>query len=396
MEKKLNLLPKLILGIILGIAVGLLSKSLNFNILVRLMSTFSGIFGSFLKFVIPLIIIAFVAPGIADLGKNAGKMLGLTTILAYTSAVIAGFAAFFFGQMILPSIIQAGTLGETSNFDVSPYFSIDMGAVMGVMTALVLAFLLGIGSASIKSRNLIQVIHDFKSIMVLTVQKVLIPLLPIHIAGIFAKISATGEIFKTMKAFSSVFIMILVIQASYIICQYLVAWLVSGKNPVKAIKNMLPAYFTALGTQSSAATIAVTLSSARKNDIEDDVVDLVIPLGATIHLAGDTITLVLAAMGVMLLNGSTPTLALMAPYIFMLGITMVAAPGIPGGGVMAALGLLETMLGFGVSQQSLMIALHFAQDSFGTATNVTGDGAIAIIIDSIYKKINPSKQEKLD
>jgi Na+/H+-dicarboxylate symporter len=357
------------------------------------MSTFSGIFGSFLKFVIPLIIIAFVAPGISDLGKKAGKMLGLTTLLAYTSAVVAGFTAFFIGQAILPNVISEGQLSVANQFDVSPYFSLDMGAVMGVMTALVLAFLLGLGSAAIGNKNLIHVLLDFKDIMILTVQKVLIPLLPIHIAGIFAKISASGEIFATMKAFSSVFIMILLLQMSYIIIQYLIAWLVSGKDPIKSIKNMMPAYFTALGTQSSAATIAVTLSSARKNDIEDDVVDMVIPLGATIHLAGDTITLVLAAMGVMLLNGSTPTLALMAPYIFMLGITMVAAPGIPGGGVMAALGLMESMLSFGIPQQSLMIALHFAQDSFGTATNVTGDGAIAIMMDTYYKKFHKSKEK---
>lgn len=393
--KKLGLLPKLLIGIILGIIIGLLSEQVQYMGLVRLMSTFSGIFGSFLKFVIPLIIIAFVAPGIADLGKDAGKMLAVTAGIAYTSAVLAGFSAFFIGRMILPSVIKSGQTSTASPLDVSPFFSLDMGAVMGVMTALVLAFLLGIGMANIKSNKLIDVIFDFKHIMELVVHKVLIPLIPIHIAGIFAKISATGEIFKTMAAFSSVFVMILLLQLAYIIVQYLMAFLVSGKQPVKAIKNMLPAYFTALGTQSSAATIAVTLDSARKNDISDDIVDLVIPLGATIHLAGDTITLVLASMGVMLLAGITPTFTLMAPFIFMLGITMVAAPGIPGGGVMAALGLLDSMLGFTVAQQSLMIALHFAQDSFGTATNVTGDGAIAIIIDSIYKRFSPKTAEKV-
>ncbi|MCH4890032.1 dicarboxylate/amino acid:cation symporter [Acidaminobacter sp. JC074] len=385
-EKKLGLLPKLIIGIIAGIIIGLISAGIEQYLLVRLMSTFSGIFGSFLKFVIPLIIIAFVAPGIADLGRDAGKMLAITAGIAYVSAVTAGFVAFFVGSMVLPNVIKAGEVSSAAGVDVSGFFSLDMGAVMGVMTALVLAFLLGIGMASIKSRKLFDVVLDFKHIMEQVVHKVLIPLIPIHIAGIFAKISATGEIFATMKAFASVFVMILGLQLAYIIVQYLIAWLVSGKKPVQAIKNMLPAYFTALGTQSSAATIAVTLDSAKKNDVSEDIVDLVIPLGATIHLAGDTITLVLASMGVMLLAGITPTFTMMLPFIFMLGITMVAAPGIPGGGVMAALGLLDSMLGFTVAQQTLMIALHFAQDSFGTATNVTGDGAIAIIIDTIYKK----------
>lgn len=385
-NKKLGLLPKLIIGIVIGIIIGLISSSFEQYFIVRLMSTFSGIFGSFLKFVIPLIIIAFVAPGIADLGRDAGKMLAITAGIAYASAVAAGFVAYFVGSAILPNVIKAGQVASGANVDVSGFFSLDMGAVMGVMTALVLAFLLGIGMASIKNTKLFDAILDFKHIMELVVHKVLIPLIPIHIAGIFAKISATGEIFGTMKAFASVFILILGLQLAYIIVQYLIAWLVSGKQPVKAIKNMLPAYFTALGTQSSAATIAVTLDAAKKNDVSEDIVDLVIPLGATIHLAGDTITLVLASMGVMLLAGITPTFAMMVPFIFMLGITMVAAPGIPGGGVMAALGLLDSMLGFTVAQQTLMIALHFAQDSFGTATNVTGDGAIAIIIDTIYKK----------
>lgn len=384
--KKIGLLPKLIIGILLGIMIGLVSNATEQYIVVRLLSTFSGIFGSFLTFIIPLIIIGFVAPGIADLGKDAGKMLGVTALFAYVSSVAAGFAAFFVGSAILPNVIKASEATASNAADVSGFFQINMGSVMGVMTALVLAFLLGIGMAATKSDRLLGVMQDFKTIIEKVVHVVLIPLIPVHIAGIFAKLSATGEIFATIKAFSSVFVMIIALQLCYILVQYTIAFLVSKKNPFRAIKNMLPAYFTALGTQSSAATIAVTLESARKNDVEEDIVDFVIPLGATIHLAGDTITLVLASMGVMLLSNQTPTFAMMMPFILMLGVTMVAAPGIPGGGVMAALGLLESMLGFGAAQKTLMIAIHFAQDSFGTATNVTGDGAIAIIVDAIYKR----------
>lgn len=385
MAKKIGLLPKLIIGIILGIIVGLISKELEIYIVVRLLSTFSGIFSNFLNFVIPLVIIAFVAPGIADLGRGASKLLGITALFAYVSAVIAGIIAFFIGSAVLPNIIKTAELANVAKVNVDPYFKIDIDPMMAVMTALVTAFVLGLGMANIKEQKLFGVMKDFQSIIQGVIRFVLIPLIPLYIASIFSKITATGEIFNTIKTFSSVFIMIITLQLSYIIVQYLIAFFYTGKNPVKSIKNMLPAYFTALGTQSSAATIPVTIDSARKNDLDEDIIDFVIPLGATIHLAGDTITLVLGSMGVMLMNGTDPAFGVMLPFILMLGVTMVAAPGIPGGGVMAALGLLESMLGFGASQKALMIALHFAQDSFGTATNVTGDGAIAIIMDKVAK-----------
>ncbi|MGF7060362.1 dicarboxylate/amino acid:cation symporter [Brassicibacter mesophilus] len=386
MTKKIGLLPRLIAGIIFGIILGLISKAAGFFVIVRLFSTFSSIFGNFLGFIIPFIIIGFVAPGIADLGRGAGKLLGITAAIAYLSAIIAGILAFFIGSTILPSVIKAGEAAKAAQVDVSPYFTIEMPPMMGVMTALVTAFVLGLGMAYIKGKNLFEALRDFQNVIELVVKWVLIPLIPFHIAGIFSRLTAEGSIFKTLKAFSSVFALLIILQIVYILVQYTIAWTVSGKNPLRAIKNMLPAYFTALGTQSSAATIPVTLQSARNNDVTEDIVDFVIPLGATIHLAGDTITLVLASMGVMLISGQTPTFATMLPFILMLGVTMVAAPGIPGGGVYAALGLLKDMLLFTEPQQGLMIAIHFAQDSFGTATNVTGDGAIAIIVDAIAKK----------
>ncbi|MBS4537744.1 dicarboxylate/amino acid:cation symporter [Clostridium sp. D2Q-11] len=386
MQKKLGLLPKLIIGIILGIIIGLISKQIEMYVVVRFLSTFSSFFGNFLNFIIPFVIIAFVAPGIADLGRGAGKLLGITALFAYISAVVAGIMAFFIGSAILPHVIKVGELASGASVNVDPYFEITIDPMMGVMTALITAFILGLGMAYIKQQRLFGVLEDFQSIIQGVVKYFLIPFIPLHIAGIFAKITATGEIFNTIKTFSSVFAMIIILQLSYIIIQYLIAFFYTGKNPIKSIKNMLPAYFTALGTQSSAATIPVTIESTRKNEVEEDIIDFVIPLGATIHLAGDTITLVLASMGVMLMHGNEPTLAVMVPFILMLGVTMVAAPGIPGGGVMAALGLIETMLGFGPAKQALMIALHFAQDSFGTATNVTGDGAIAIIMDKVAKR----------
>ncbi|WP_425447679.1 dicarboxylate/amino acid:cation symporter [Dethiothermospora halolimnae] len=386
MAKKIGLLPKLIIGIILGIVIGLISKSIEFYVIVKLFATFTGIFGNFLNFIIPFIILGFVAPGIADLGRGAGKLLGLTAAIAYISAVVAGVCAFIVGKTILPGIIKVGDLAEKAGPNLDPYFSIEMPPMMGVMTALVTAFVLGLGMANIKGKTLFEALSDFQNVVELVVRYVLIPLIPIHIAGTFAKLSASGEIFETIKTFSTVYLLIILLQIGYIVVQYTIASIISGKNPFKCIKNMLPAYFTALGTQSSAATIPVTLQSATKNGVSEDIVDFVIPLGATIHLAGDTITLVLSSMGVMLMAGQTPTIAMLLPFIFMLGVTMVAAPGIPGGGVYAALGLLKDMLGFTQPQRNLMIALHFAQDSFGTATNVTGDGAIAIMVDKLSKK----------
>lgn len=392
--KKVGLLGKLVLGIIAGIIIGFLSKEIDNYVFIRIMSTFSGLFGNFLKFIIPCIILAFVAPGISELGNKAGKLLSVTTIIAYVSTIIAGFLAFLVGDTVLPKFIKVAELQEKSKLDLSPYFTIDMPPLMEIMTALVLAFLLGIGMAQLKSNNLYKAISDFQSIIQKTVSKVIIPLIPLHIAGIFSSITATGEIFNTIRTFSSVFVLVISLQLIYVLTQYILAGSVSGKNPFTCIKNYLPAYFTALGTQSSAATIPVSLDCARKNDISEEVVDFVVPLGATIHLAGDTITLVLSTMAVLLMSGVTPDMAMMMPFIFMLGVTMVAAPGIPGGGVYATLGLLEKMFMFTSGQQGLMIAIHFAQDSFGTATNVTGDGAIAILVDKLFKKSNVSEEVK--
>ncbi|HDK7157404.1 TPA: dicarboxylate/amino acid:cation symporter [Clostridium botulinum] len=391
--KKIGLLTKLVLGIIFGILIGVISKTLGMYHVVRALNTFSGLFGGFLNFSIPLIIIGFVAPGIADLGKGSGKLLGITVLFSYVSTIIAGIAAFLLGQSILPKLIKNSGNVFKSNVYLEPFFKVDIPPIMGVMSALVLAFVLGICIPYIKGKNLLEVTKDFKGIVEIIVKNVIIPLVPIHIAGIFSKLTASGEIIQTLKTFSSVYLIIIPLQIAYIVLQYSIAYAVSRKNPIKAIRNMIPGYMMALGTQSSAASIPVNLQCAKKNDLSDDVVDFVIPLCATIHLAGDTITLVLGAMGIMLMSGQTPTAAMMIPYIFMLGVTMVAAPGIPGGGVYATLGLLKDMLMFNPVQQGLMIAIHFAQDSFGTATNVCGDGAIAIVIDKLFRKESISEEK---
>ena len=295
---------------------------------------------------------------------------------------------------MLPSLINSEVSLSEAGKSIEPYFSIEIPAIMSVMSALVLAFVLGIGLSKIKNSAMLKVVDEFSSIVLMIVTKVLIPLVPIYIGCIFSKLSYSGEIFNTLKSFGIVYVILFSLQLLYIVLQYCIAGAIKGENPFKLIKNMFPAYMTALGTQSSAATIPVTLQCVKKNQVNEEVLDFVVPLGATIHLAGDTITLVLTSMAVMYMNGQTPTFGMIMPFIFMLGVTMIAAPGVPGGGIMAALGLLESMLGFGAMEKSIMIALHAAQDSFGTATNVTGDGAIAIIVDYIINKRNNKNDEK--
>ena len=384
--KNFSLIKRIFLALILGIGLGLICKSSNVTFPVRILSTFSILFGSFLSFVIPLIIIAFIVPGIATLGKNSGKVLLGTTILAYISTIIAGTTAYFLGSALLPKLITNANLASESGLNVDPYFTIDIPPILNIMSALVFAFIFGIGLSKFKNSSLLKGFDEFSTIVSMIITNILIPLVPVYIGAIFAKLSLTGEIFTTLKSFATVYVLLFSLQICYLICQYSIAGALRRENPFKLLKAMIPAYLTAVGTQSSVATIPVTLGCAKENNVSDEVANLVVPLCATIHLAGETITLVLTSIGVMLMKGQVPTFGLMMPFIFMLGVTMVAAPGVPGGGVMAALGLLEGMLGFGDLEKPIMIALHSAQDSFGTATNVTGDGALALIVDYFVQK----------
>ncbi|MGM7636891.1 dicarboxylate/amino acid:cation symporter [Bacillus sp. Hm123] len=382
--KRFGLLPKIILAIAVGIVTGTLAPEW----LIRVFATFNSLFGNFLGFVIPLIIIGFIAPGIGALGKGAGKLLGMTTAIAYLSAVGAGLLAFFTAKTIYPIILanQASkAFDDPSKALLDTYFIVEMPPIMDIMTALVIAFLLGIGIAAVKGHTLENALNEFRSIIELVIAKVIIPLLPIHIFGIFANMTQGGQVGAIMSVFAKVFMMIIILHIIYLFVQYSIAGSLRKQNPFKMIKTMAPAYFTALGTQSSAAAIPVTLERSKKLGVKDRIADFSVPLLATIHLSGSTITLVSCTMAVMLIHDQVYTLGNMLPYILMLGITMVAAPGVPGGAVMAATGLMGTMLGFDATMISLMIALYLAQDSFGTACNVTGDGAIAAVVDKFNK-----------
>ena len=380
---KTGLLTKILIAIAMGIITGLFFPEW----MVRIFVTINGIFSQFLGFIIPLIIIGLVTPAISDIGKTAGRMLLLTVAIAYGSTIISGFISYLTGAAIFPGMIDAGkALSDMGNAkETAPYFTVSIPPMMNVMTALVLAFTLGLGLAAIDRKTLKDAVHDFEEVIVKTIKTAIIPLLPLYIFGIFLNMTFAGQVFSILTVFIKIIGIIFLIHIGILIIQFVIAGCLSKKNPFRLLWTMLPAYFTALGTQSSAATIPVTLEQARKNGVSEEVAGFTIPLCSTIHMSGSTLKIVACALALMIMKGMPYDFGMFAGFICMLGITMVAAPGVPGGAIMASLGLLQSMLGFDAECQALMIALYIAMDSFGTACNVTGDGAIAVIIDRIMK-----------
>lgn len=383
---KFGLLSKVIVAIILGILVAFITPVE----IVRAVVTLTDIFGKYLSFIIPLIIIGLVVPGIADLGKGAGRLLGITVIIAYTSTLMAGFFSYFTTSFSLPLMMErSASLNSTVTEGadkITSYFSISIPPIVDIMSALVLAFILGLTLSMTKGGTVKALVNEFKDIINIVIIKSIIPILPFYIFGIFLKLAKEGQVSIVLGLFFKVILIIFAMHVIWLLFQYTVAWLVSGKNPFRALYNMLPAYMTALGTQSSAATIPVTRAQVSKNGVNEDIADFVVPLCATIHLAGSTLKITACAYALMWMLGLPSGLDMFTGFIFMLGVIMVAAPGVPGGAIMAATGILQSMLGFDQTNIALMIALYITMDSFGTACNVTGDGAIAIIMDKIASR----------
>lgn len=378
---KIGLLGKIVIAIIAGVGIGMISPEW----IVRIFLTFNGIFSQFLGFAIPLIILGLVTTAIADIGKGAGRMLMLTVAIAYGSTILAGITAYLTGAAVFPSMIAPATslASISSTEELTPYFSINIPPMMNVMTALVLAFVVGLGLAALKTDALKNAAHDFESIIVKTIKAAIIPLLPLYIFGIFLNMTYVGQVFGILTVFIKIIGIIFLIHIGILLLQFCIAGGFARKNPLKLLWTMMPAYFTALGTQSSAATIPVTLEQTKKNGVSEDIAGFTVPLCATIHMSGSTLKIVACALALMIMKGMPYDFGLFIGFICMLGITMIAAPGVPGGAIMASLGVLQSILGFDQEAQALMIALYIAMDSFGTACNVTGDGAIAIVIDRI-------------
>ncbi|MBW8191605.1 dicarboxylate/amino acid:cation symporter [Neiella marina] len=374
----------LLLKLIIGIAAGLLAGAFAPEWVARILLTIQEFVGQLIGFTIPLIILLYIASGIGALPRQSGKLLGHTVGLAYGSTVIAGTIAFLVASQLLPGLVSPHALPDAERAtQIGPYLQIAVPPPLGIMTALVLAFVLGIGMSAIQSKQLSVVIEEGRSIVDLLLSKVIIPALPFYIAGVFTHMMLEGSAVSTLKTFAVVLLLAVAMHWLWLTSLYLVTGIIHKKPPIVLLKNMLPAYFTALGTMSSAATIAVSLQSSKNNQVKEPIANFAIPLCATIHLSGSVITIVTCTTAVMLMTPSLgePTLANIVPFIMMLGVTLVAAPGAPGGAIMAALGILASMLGFDEAAIALMIALYLAQDSFGTACNVTGDGVIALWLD---------------
>ena len=365
MKFRFGLLPRVVLAIGLGVGCGFFFPEWA----TRIALTFNDIFGQFLSFVIPLLILGLVAPGIADLGKNAGWLLAVTAALAYAFTLFSGFGTYLVGRAVFPALLEGSqaVLPDDAGAALTPYFTVQMPPLFGVMSALVLAFVLGLGMAYTHSVKFKGVMDEFKGIIERVIGSVIIPLLPFYIFGIFLSMTRSGQVAGVLGVFVKLI--------AVIFCMTVVL-----------LRTMLAAYVTALGTQSSAATIPVTLAQTLKLGVRPEIASFVVPLCATIHLSGSMMKIVACALAVSMIAGLELPAGTFVGFILLLAVTMIAAPGVPGGAIMAALGLLESMLGFDETLAGLMIATYIAMDSFGTATNVTGDGAVAVIVDAIDRR----------
>lgn len=399
-KKKIGLVPKLIIGIIAGILIGSFAP----EFLVKVLVTASSLFSAFLKFVIPFIIIGFVTAGIADLATGAGKLLGVTTGIAYGSTIVAGTLAFIVASLIFPSFIDpsvASQIGDPEAGMLEPIFTIPLSPMVDVTAAIVFSFTMGLGISALRNNDkgeiLYNLFQEFQEIITKVLSIIIIPLLPIYIAGTFANITYAGQVWNILSIFWRVYLVVIPLHIVYLVIQFTTAGFVTGKNPLKMLKNQIPGYLTAVGTQSSAATIPVNVECAKNNGVSKEIREFCVPLCATIHLSGSIISVTSFAVAVLMMNGMDHGFSTVFLFILMLGIAMVAAPGAPGGAIMSALPFLP-MIGIpsdgGLA--SLMIALYLTQDSFGTAANVSGDNAIAAVVDHLNKKWSKKADNKVD
>ena len=393
--KKIPLLGWIVIAIVLGILTGPVMPTW----LGSAFLTYNSIFSGFLGFIVPLIILGLVTPAIAELGKGAGKWLGITAVIAYGSTILAGLLAYFVSRWLFTSKLSGGgleALGEEAGSGFTPFLTVVAKAgdsateivlppVIDVMSALVLAFVLGVGITAFHSKVIFRGAVEFRTVIESVIRRILVPALPLFIFGIFMDLSASGAAITVVTKFALVALVSFALTLVVLLLQYTIAGSMSGQNPLKALWNMRDAYFTALGTSSSAATIPVTLASTKKNGVADSVAGFVVPLCATIHLSGSMVKITCFSIAVLLLTGGDVSFGAYLPFLLMLGVMMIAAPGVPGGAIAAAAGLLVQMLGFGELEVGLMFAAYIALDSFGTATNVTGDGAIAMIMNKLTR-----------
>nr|WP_120492317.1 dicarboxylate/amino acid:cation symporter [Corynebacterium lactis] len=390
-----SLLFRVIVAIILGVVCSFFFPEW----LAKIFVTFNGLFGNFLGFFIPVLIFALITPAIASLGKGAGKWLGITTGIAYGSTIFSGLLAYGASQALYPWLLGSDQAAKSVDIEkgaLEGYFTVEMAPPFEVMTALLLAFCVGLAMTAVKSDSLYRASEQLRDVIMKVISSFIIPLLPVYIFGMFLAMGMNGNLTTTLSMFFKVLVLAIIGTIVLLAIQFTIAGSIAGRNPFTALKNMMPAYATALGTSSSAATIPVTYKSALKNGVSEKVAGFTVPLCATIHLAGSMMKISLFAFAIMYMANEPLSFAKAIGFILMLGVTMIAAPGVPGGAIMAAVGLLSSMLGFNEEQVALMIAAYIAIDSFGTACNVTGDGAIAMVVNRFAKDDIVDRSAELD
>ena len=381
---KINLFVKVLIAILLGAAIG----SIASDWIIRTFKTFNVLFAQLLKFMIPLLILGLVTPAIANMGRKAGKMLLFVMGAAYLSTICAGFFAYFSGSALLPGYLEPGELTTdiVKSKEFLPYIDLKIPPICDVLTALVLSFLLGIGIIATGSAALKKGFDEFGDIIKLTIEKAIIPFLPVYIFTMIAEMGAKGVIGALAGDGVKIILTGMALSIIYLIIQYCIAGAVARKNPFKCLWNMVPAYMTGFSICSSSAVIPVTTACTKKNGVDEDIADFTVPLCATVHMCGSTIKLAVTSFAVAYLNGMEIPTAVYVNFVLMQGIAAVAAPGVMGGVLMASIGLLESIMGFTPEQTALVMTIYFALDGYGPACNVTGDGAIALITDRIFGK----------
>ena len=378
-----GLINKLLMGITLGVVVGLLAS----ESIMAVIASIKYIIGQFIFYTIPLVIIAFIAPAITKLRHNANKMLGAGLTISYLSAIGAATMAYMAGLVIIPHMSVPTSLESLRQLPEAA-FQMNIPPIMSVMTALVTAIVLGVTALATKATAIEKALFEFENMMMMVVKKMVIPVLPLFIATTFAGLAYQGTLTQQLPVFLKVVLLALLGHAVWLVVLYSIAGAISGKNPYEVIRHYGPAYLTAVGTMSSAATLPVALSCARKSKVlSQETVDFMVPMGSTIHLCGSVLTETFFCMVIsLMLYGSLPSFGTMAMFIVLFGIFAVGAPGVPGGTVMASMGIVVGVLGFDPAGVALLLAVFALQDSFGTACNVTGDGAITLMLEGLFNK----------
>lgn len=379
---RIGLFLKVVIAIALGAILGLIAPGW----MVRILKTFNVLFAQLLKFVVPLLILGLVTPAIANVGREAGKMLLTVMAIAYISTICAGFFTHLCSSGLFPHYLNPGEMSAEAlgAKEFKPFFDIKIPPVCDILTALVLSFMIGVGIIFSGSTSLKKGFDEFGAIVKLTIEKVIIPLLPWYIMSMICEMGAKGIIAMIIGSGFKIIITGVVLSIIYLVIQYSIACMIARKNPFKCLWNMLPAYLTAFSVCSSSAVIPVTSNCTRKNGVSDDIVDFTIPLCSAVHMCGSTIKLAATAIAVAYLSGTTIPFGVYASFVMMQGIAAVAAPGVMGGVLMASVGLLESIMGFSPEQTALVMAIYLALDGYGPACNVTGDGAIAIVIQKFF------------